>query len=192
MAKSTKKTISKKSSGKATKKRSMTPAKKGAASSLNELFEDALKDMYWAEKALLKALKKLEKNATSEDLQKAINDHLQVTETQAQRLEQVFNIIGKKAVAKKCDAMEGLIKEGEGMIEETEPGSVRDAAIIAASQKVEHYEIASYGTLKYFAETLEMEEAAEILDGILNEEKEADELLSDIASEINFEADTED
>ncbi|MBC8172795.1 MAG: ferritin-like domain-containing protein, partial [Chitinophagales bacterium] len=185
MAKSTKKTTSKKSGGKGTqkesKKSSMTPAKKGAASNLDDLFEDSLKDMYWAEKALVKALKNLENNATSGELQKAINDHRMVTQTQADRLVQVFDIIGKKAVAKKCDAMDGLIKEGEGMIEETQPGSVRDAAIIAAAQKVEHYEIASYGTLRQFAETLDLTDAVELLDLTLDEEKGADEKLTEVA-----------
>jgi ferritin-like metal-binding protein YciE len=160
-----------------------------AAEGLRELFVDSLKDIYWAEKALTKALPKMAKKATSQNLIDAINDHLTVTEEQVARLEEVFGIIGEKASAKKCDAMEGLIKEGNSIIEETEEGPVRDAGIIAASQKIEHYEIATYGTLVAFAQTLGEEEAAGLLAQTLNEEKEADALLSDAAyNSINFEA----
>jgi len=160
-----------------------------AAENLRELFEEQLKDIYWAEKALTKALPKMAKNATAEKLIAALNEHLEVTQGQVTRLESVFEAIGKKPQAKKCDAMEGLIKEGEGLIEETEPGAVRDAGIIAACQKVEHYEIASYGTLVSFANLLEEPEAAELLMGTLAEEKEADETLTEIAqSSINLEA----
>jgi len=110
-------------------------AKSSAAEGLRDLFVDSLKDIYWAEKALTKALPKMAKNATSENLITAINEHLAVTEEQVSRLEQVFEIIGEKAAAKKCDAVEGLIKEGESIMEETQEGPVRDAGIIAASQK---------------------------------------------------------
>ena len=130
-----------------TKKAGVVPAKKNAADELSKFFEDSLKDIYWAEKALTKALPKMMKNATSPKLKESIALHLEETKNQAARLEKVFASIGKKAVAKKCDAMEGLIKEGEGILEETETGAVRDAAIIASAQKVEHYEIASYGGL---------------------------------------------
>lgn len=163
--------------------------KSTAAEGLRELFVDSLKDIYWAEKALTKALPKMAKNATTENLINAINEHLAVTEEQVTRLEQVFKSVGEKAVAKKCDAMEGLIKEGEGILEETEPGAVRDAGIIAASQKIEHYEIATYGTLVAFAKTLGEEEAAGLLEQTLNEEKEADVTLTEAAyNSINFEA----
>jgi ferritin-like metal-binding protein YciE len=118
-------------------------AKSSAADGLRELFVDSLKDIYWAEKALTKALPKMAKNATSENLIATINDHLEVTKQQVGRLEEVFDLIGEKASAKKCEAMEGLIKEGESIMEETEQGPVRDAGIIAASQKIEHYEIAT-------------------------------------------------
>jgi len=129
------------------------------------------------------------KNATSENLKAAIEDHLEVTKEQVTRLEEVFDTLGKKATAKKCDAMEGLIKEGEGILEETEPGAVRDAGIIAASQKIEHYEIASYGTLCAFAKTLGEDEAARLLEITLNEEKEADVTLTEAAyNTINFDA----
>ena len=163
--------------------------KKSAAEGLRELFEDSLKDIYWAEKALTKALPKMAKNATSENLKTAIQEHLVVTQEQVSRLEQVFEIIGKKATAKKCDAMEGLIKEGEGIMEETQPGAVRDAGIIAASQKIEHYEIATYGTLCAFAKTLGEDEAAQLLEATLAEEKEADVTLTEAAyNTINFDA----
>jgi ferritin-like metal-binding protein YciE len=166
-----------------------TASKKTAAEGLRELFVDSLKDIYWAEKALTKALPKMAKNATAQNLIDAINDHLTVTEKQVTRLEQVFEIVGEKVAAKKCDAMEGLIKEGESIVEETESGPVRDAGIIAASQKIEHYEIATYGTLAAFAKTLGEEQAAELLHQTLEEEKAADVTLTEAAyNTINFDA----
>ncbi|AXB58040.1 YciE/YciF ferroxidase family protein [Flavobacterium fluviale] len=168
-------------------------AKPSAADGLRELFNDSLKDIYWAEKALVKALPKMAKNATSENLIAAINDHLAVTEKQVTRLEQVFKSVGEKAAAKKCDAMEGLIKEGESIMEETEKGPVRDAGIIAASQKIEHYEIATYGTLAAFASTLGEDDAVLLLEKTLAEEKEADTLLTEAAyNTINFDANAAD
>ncbi|MFA9191595.1 ferritin-like domain-containing protein [Flavobacterium sp. FZUC8N2.13] len=168
-------------------------AKSSAAEGLRELFVDSLKDIYWAEKALTKALPKMAKKATSENLINTINDHLVVTEEQVSRLEEVFELIGEKATAKKCEAMEGLIKEGESIIEETQEGPVRDAGIIAASQKIEHYEIATYGTLAAYAQTLGEDEALALLQQTLEEEKEADTLLTDVAyNNINFEAASED
>ncbi|WP_296147396.1 ferritin-like domain-containing protein [uncultured Flavobacterium sp.] len=173
----------------ATASKTTIKPKASAADGLRELFEDSLKDIYWAEKALTKALPKMAKNATSENLKTAIEDHLNVTKEQVARLEKVFEIIGKKATAKKCDAMEGLIKEGESIMEETQPGAVRDAGIIAASQKIEHYEIATYGTLCAFAKTLGEEEAAKLLEATLAEEKEADVTLTEAAyNTINFDA----
>jgi ferritin-like metal-binding protein YciE len=167
----------------------VTKAKPSAADGLRELFVDSLKDIYWAEKALVKALPKMAKNATSENLIEAINSHLAVTQEQVTRLEKVFQSVGEKAAAKKCDAMEGLIKEGEGIIEETEAGPVRDAGIIAASQKIEHYEIASYGTLAAFAQTLGEDEAVQLLEATLAEEKDADKQLTVAAyNTINFDA----
>jgi len=158
------------------------------ASGLHELFEDMLKDIYWAEKALTKALPKMAKKATSEELVNALEEHLAVTQEQVARVEQVFEAIGKKPQAKKCLAMEGLIKEGEEIMGETE-GVVRDAGIIAAAQKIEHYEIASYGTLCAFAKTLGEEEAVDLLEQTLEEEKEADETLTTVAeSAVNLEA----
>ncbi|MEO8237619.1 MAG: ferritin-like domain-containing protein [Flavobacterium sp.] len=170
-----------------------TTAKSSAAEGLRELFVDSLKDIYWAEKALVKALPKMAKNATSDNLISAINDHLAVTQEQVARLEKVFTTIGEKAVAKKCDAMEGLIKEGESIMEETEVGPVRDAGIIAASQKIEHYEIATYGTLAAFAQTLGEDDVVLLLEKTLAEEKEADTLLTEAAyNTINFDAAEED
>ena len=154
-----------------------------------KLFEDSLADIYWAEKALTKALPKMAKKATSSELVAALKEHLAVTEGQVKRVEQVFGIIGKPAKAKKCEAMEGLIKEAESIMAETEGGIVRDAGIIAASQKVEHYEIATYGTLCAFAKTLGETQAAEFFAMTLSEEKEADMALTELAeSSINLKA----
>jgi len=151
-------------------------------SALNELFIDELKDIYWAEKHLTKALAKMAKNATSDELRQALENHMTETEGQITRLESVFELIGEKAVAKKCEAMNGLIKESEEIMEDTEDGSItRDAGIISAAQKSEHYEIASYGTLKTLAATLGYNEAAELLGQTLEEEKNADALLTQIA-----------
>lgn len=176
-----------------TKSTTNKKTKSSAAEGLRELFIDSLKDIYWAEKALTKALPKMAKKASSENLINTINDHLNVTQEQVARLEEVFKLIGEKASAKKCDAMEGLIKEGESIMEETQEGPVRDAGIIGASQKIEHYEIASYGTLAAYAQTLEEEDALALLQQTLEEEKEADSLLTEVAyNNINFEAASED
>lgn len=167
-------------------------AKSDAAQGLRDLFEDELKDIYWAEKALTKALPKMIKNATDTELVNALTQHLEVTKEQVSRVEMVFKTIGVKAEAKKCEAMAGLIKEAEEIIESTESGVVRDAGIISAGQKVEHYEIATYGTLCSMAKTLGEQEAASLLHQTLNEEKEADSKLSEVASTINVEAHQED
>ena len=181
------------SKNKTTASNGTVKAKSSAAEGLRELFVDSLKDIYWAEKALTKALPKMAKNASSENLITAINDHLAVTQEQVTRLEKVFKLVGEKPEAKKCDAMEGLIKEGEGIMEETELGPVRDAGIIAASQKIEHYEIATYGTLAAFATTLGEDDAVLLLEKTLSEEKEADTLLTEAAyNTINFDAKEED
>jgi len=161
-------------------------------SKLGKLFEDSLKDIYWAEKALTKAIPKMIKNASSDELIDALEVHLNETEEHVKRAEQVFSIIGSKATAKKCDAMEGLIKEAEGLMEEADEGVMRDASIIAAAQKIEHYEIASYGTLRAFAETLELTDAISILEATLQEEKNADETLTEVAvTAVNLEAASE-
>lgn len=159
------------------------------SSQLMKLFEDELKDIYWAEKALTKAIPKLIKNATSQELIDALTSHLAETENQVTRIEHVFESIDKKAVAKKCEAMEGLIKEAEEIMESSEAGAMCDAGIISAGQKMEHYEIATYGTLRQFAETLGLTEAVSLLAATLEEEKAADEKLSEVAtSAINVEA----
>ncbi|MBT2620118.1 ferritin-like domain-containing protein [Chryseobacterium sp. ISL-6] len=157
------------------------PAKKDAAKELKDLFEDGLKDIYWAEKALTKALPKMQKNATDTKLKAAIGAHLAETINHVKRLEDCFAALGKKAQAKKCDAMQGLLDEGKSIMEETKPGPVRDAGIIAASQKVEHYEIATYGTLAAFAKVLNQNKCLKELLKTLQEEKNCDELLTSIA-----------
>jgi ferritin-like metal-binding protein YciE len=149
---------------------------------LEEYFLDEIRDIYWAEKHLTKALPKMEKAATSEELSTAFADHLQVTKEQVTRLEQVFEMLGEKPRGKKCDGMEGLVREAETIMEETEDGSsTRDVALIIAAQKVEHYEIAAYGGLTQIAKTLGKNDVAGILGEILEEEKEADELLTNLA-----------
>jgi ferritin-like metal-binding protein YciE len=171
-----------------TKKAPAAPRKKMTSQQkedLSKVFEDGLKDMYWAEKYLVKALPKMAKASEDEELAGAFEDHLAQTEEHVAKLEQVFELIGKKAVAKKCDAMEGLGKEAESVMEEHEAGPARDAALIMAAQKVEHYEIASYGSLATFAKVLGNTEARDILGAILDNEKDADSLLSEIAESIN-------
>ncbi|NGM90179.1 ferritin-like domain-containing protein, partial [Parapusillimonas sp. SGNA-6] len=158
--------------------------------SLDDLFEDCLKDALWAENAVKDALPLMIKNATSKNLKKALEDHLAETKNQIKTLKEVFKSIGVKAEEEKCDAMAGILEEGEGILKETEPGSVRDAGIIAACQKVEHYEIASYGSMIAYARLLKHKEAKDLLSAILKEEKNADALLSKLAtSEINVKAD---
>lgn len=163
-------------------------AKSDAAQGLRKLFEDQLKDIYWAEKALTKALPKMIKNATNSELVEALTGHLAETKEHVTRLEDVFSAIGAKAIAKKCEAMAGLTKEAEEIMEATKKGVVRDAGIILAGQKVEHYEIATYGTLCAFAKALGEDKAASLLYESLTEEKEADKKLSDISDSINIDA----
>ncbi len=176
-----------------TKNGSSEKNKKDESSLLEELFVDELKDIYWAEKHLTKALPKMEKAATTNELKKCFADHLKATQGHIKRLEQAFELLGKKAQAKKCEAMAGLVKEGEGLIEDTEKGSLtRDVGLIMAAQKVEHYEIATYGSLAQLAKTLGKENISELMVKTLMEEKEADELLTGIAeNNINVEASAE-
>jgi len=156
---------------------------------LEDMFVEELRDIYNAEKQLLKALPKMAKAASSEELRKAFEDHLEQTEGQVERLDKIFEKLGKRAAGKKCVAMEGLIEEGKELMEmEAEP-SVLDAALIGAAQKVEHYEMATYGTLRTWATILGDEDAAELLQQTLDEEGEADKLLTDIAEEmVNLQA----
>lgn len=159
-------------------------------SKFHQLFVDELKDIYWAEKNLVKALGKMQKAATSEELIEAIGHHQEQTREHVTRLEQVFEIIGQAPKAKKCEAMEGLIAEGQEVVDDTEEDTaVRDAGIIICSQKIEHYEIAAYGSLRTLANRMGHEDAAQILQQTLNEEKETDSLLTQIAeSSVNEEA----
>jgi ferritin-like metal-binding protein YciE len=175
-------------------KKNTTASKKHATgkdnSELRDFFVDEINDIYWAEKHLVKTLPKMKKAATSEELQAAFEDHLQVTRQHVERLEKEFSLLGEKAQAKKCDAMEGITKEGESIIEDTEQGSAtRDVGLILAAQKVEHYEISTYGGLTQLAKTLGLEEIANVLYSTLKEEKEADEKLTEVAeNSINYEA----
>ncbi len=159
-------------------------------SMLADFFHGELKDIYWAEKHLVKTLPKMTKAATSAELKAAFTSHLAETKVHCERLEQVFALLNKKPQAKKCEAMEGITKEGEGIIEETKAGTAtRDVGLILAAQKVEHYEIATYGGLIQLAKTLGLEECAEVMLQTLNEEKKADEGLTDIAeNNINYES----
>jgi ferritin-like metal-binding protein YciE len=184
----------KKSNGRASSKKS-APKQKASkdGSLLEEFFINSLKDIYWAEKALTKALPKMVKNATSKELKKAFTDHLEETKKQIGRLEEVFESLGQKAQAKKCEAMQGLIEESEEIISETkDDSSTRDAALIIAAQKVEHYEIATYGGLIQLAKTMNKPAIAKTLVATLNEEKKADELLTKVAeASINEDASEE-
>lgn len=143
---------------------------------------DELKDIYWAEKHLVKALPKLKKAATSPELAAAFEKHAQETQTHIETLEQVFSLLDEKAAAKKCDAMAGLLEEADSIIEDTESGTLtRDAGLILAAQKVEHYEIATYGTLRVFAENMGHTDVADLLAQTLENEKATDEALTQIA-----------
>ncbi len=152
--------------------------------SLRDLFLHELRDIYSAEKQLLKALPKMAKTATHEELQEAFEEHVGQTEEHVQRLEQVFESLGEKAKAEKCLAMEGLIAEGQNIMKEEMPPHVMDAALIASAQRIEHYEIAGYGTLRTFAELLDEDEAADLLEQTLEEEKETDLKLTEIAESL--------
>ncbi len=176
------------------KKSNTSAAPSGDNSMLKEFFAEELKDIYWAEKHLLKTLPKMSKAATSEELKSAFLDHMEQTKNQVVRLEEIFGLLGKKVQAKKCEAMEGITKEGEGVIEDTEAGtSTRDVGLIISAQKAEHYEIATYGGLAQLATTLGLEEIAGLLNETLEEEKETDMLLTSIAeNDINYEASEED
>ena len=149
--------------------------------SLDILLEEELKDIYSAEKQLLKALPKMAEKASSDALRAAFEEHLTVTEGQVTRLEEVFETLGKTAKAKTCKAMQGLIEEASELMEEDADDAVMDAGLIAAAQKVEHYEIASYGTVRTWANLCGEENAAELLQETLDEETEADQKLTELA-----------
>jgi ferritin-like metal-binding protein YciE len=151
-------------------------------SEFHGFFVDELKDIYWAEKHLVKALPKMQKAATSEELVTAFAKHTQETQAHIETLEQVFELLEEKAVAKKCDAMQGLLDEANAIITDTEKGtSIRDAGLILAAQKIEHYEIATYGTLRTFAETMNHQNVAKLLQQTLDNEKATDEALTAVA-----------
>jgi ferritin-like metal-binding protein YciE len=185
----------KKSASKGSQSKSSSRSKSGksgvaSGALLQKFFVDSLKDIYWAEKHLLKALPKMQKKATSEELKTAMQEHTAQTEQQVLRLEQVFEMLQQKAVGKKCEAMDGLTREAESIMEETKEDTMtRDAALIMAAQKVEHYEIATYGGLVTLAKTIGNTEAAELLNQTLQEEKQTDQRLTQIAeSTINIQA----
>ncbi|MCC5622645.1 ferritin-like domain-containing protein [Nostoc sp. CHAB 5715] len=156
---------------------------------LEKLFEETLRDIYYAEKAILKNLPKMARKATSSDLSSAFEEHIEQTEGQVERLEQIFDMIGKAPRGKRCPAMDGLAEEAGEIMQEAKDDTVRDAGMLAAAQAVEHYEISRYGTLAAWADKLGMTEAAELLRATLQEEKDTDAKLSELAlSEINVEA----
>lgn len=155
---------------------------------LRGLFDQELKDIYWVEKELTSVIPRVIEKVTSEDLKDALTHHLRETENQVRRLEDVFDALGERAEAKTCHAMEGILKEADEIMEETEQGLVRDAGIIAAQQKVEHYEIATYGTLCSYAKIMGEERIESLLNETLQEEKNADKTLTEVAvSKINIE-----
>jgi ferritin-like metal-binding protein YciE len=162
-------------------------------SKLREFFVSQLKDIYWAEKKLVKTLPKLEEAATSSELKNAFSNHLSQTEQHVTRLETVFNNVQEEVDSTKCAAMAGIVDEGSDIIDDTDEGSAqRDVGLIFAGQKAEHYEIATYGGLVQLAKTLGYNDAANILNETLSEEKAADELLTEIAEKnVNYEASRE-
>jgi len=168
-----------------------TPA--NADPALVELFKDSIMDIYWAENHLVKMLPKMIEASSSKKLKQTITTHLDETKVHVQRLQEVFGLLGEEPLAKKCEAMEGLVLEGQEIVESTEPGTAtRDVGIILASQKVEHYEIATYGGLTQLAKTLGLEDVAGLLAKTLAEEKNADVLLTEVAEkDINYQASAE-
>jgi len=153
--------------------------------SIEKLLLEELKDLHSAETQITRTLPKLIKAASSPDLKKAFEKHLKETEGQIERLDQVFEILGKKATNKTCAGMKGILSEGSEMLQETETGEVRDAALIAAAQRVEHYEISAYGTVRAYAEQMDQSEVADLLQETLEEEKATDEKLTEISKKIN-------
>lgn len=159
-----------------------------AEQGLKELYIDELRDLYSAENQLIKALPKMAKASSSDELRQGFTDHLEQTKGHVQRLEQIFEDLGESPKGKKCAGMEGLVEEGSEVIEEDFEDGVKDAALIGAAQRVEHYEIAAYGTVRTFAETLGETEHVSLLNETLEEEKETDKKLTELASEINQQA----
>ena len=155
---------------------------------LRDLYIDELRDIYNAETQLVKALPKMAKAATSEELRSGFEEHLEQTRGHVSRLEQIFEALDEKPTGKKCAGMEGLVKEGSEMIGDDFEGEVKDAGLIGAAQRVEHYEIAAYGTVRAFAQLLNERQAVDLLTETLEEEKETDKKLTQLAGEINVEA----
>jgi ferritin-like metal-binding protein YciE len=191
MPATTKKTATKRSTS--TAGRNTSAAVKDERTLLKELFIEELRDIYWAEKHLTKALPKMMKGATTDELASAFETHLGETEEQIARVEEVFELLDMAPRAKKCEAMDGLVREGQNVMEDTPKGtSVRDAALIISAQKIEHYEIAAYGSLVQLAKTMGYTDIAEILEETLEEEKRTDQLLTELAvSGININAENE-
>jgi ferritin-like metal-binding protein YciE len=160
----------------------------GKLKNLKDLLEHELKDLYSAENQITEALPKMAKAAQNPKLKKAFEEHLKETQNQIKRLQQVASEIGIDIKGEECKAMKGLIKEGEDMMKEKAEETVRDAGLIASAQRVEHYEIAGYGTVVNYLQMLDFQDAADLLAETLDEEKEADEKLTAIAEEVNAEA----
>jgi len=153
--------------------------------SLHELYNEQLRDLYDAEQQIMKALPEMIDAASSSNLKSALTDHLKVTKSQTKRLEQIFTNLNEKPKGEKCKGMKGIIDEGGDLVDGIKDADVRDAAIIAAAQRVEHYEMAGYGTARTYATLLEEDQAADLLEQTLKEEKEADQRLTSLADEIN-------
>lgn len=156
--------------------------------SLRDLYLDELKDIYNAENQLVKALPKMAKAASSDELRQAFEEHLKQTKGQVERLSRVFEMLGEKATGKKCHGMEGLVKEGAEIMQEDYEDDVLDAGLISAAQRVEHYEIAAYGTVRAYADLLGEPEQSSLLGETLREEKEADQKLTELSREINVQS----
>jgi len=155
-----------------------------AEKTLEGLFHDTLKDIYYAERNILKALPKMQRGAQSPELKQAFEEHKNQTQGHVERLQQVFELIGKRAQGKTCPAIDGIIEEGQEVMEEYKGTPALDAGLIAAAQAVEHYEITRYGTLKRWAEVLGMDDAAKLIDATLQEEMETDEILTGLADSV--------
>lgn len=159
-----------------------------AEPAFQDLFLEELKDLYHAEQQIVKALPKMAKAASARELKDGFTHHLKQTEGHTRRLEKIFELMGHKPAGKVCEGMKGLLKEGQEKIEEDVPDTIRDAALIGAAQKVEHYEIAAYGTLRTYADLMERSDIAELLQATLDEEGETDKKLTEIAGTLNVEA----
>jgi ferritin-like metal-binding protein YciE len=155
---------------------------------LQNLFVEQLRDLYDGEKQITKALPKLIEKANNPELKDALQEHFDVTKEQINRLDQIFRMLGEKASGETCKGMKGVLAEGDSVVGDAEDNSVRDASIIASAQRVEHYEIAGYGTVRTYAKLLGKNDIANLLEQTLQEEKEADQTLSDIAESVNVEA----